>query len=145
MAISLVDRQQAFSHANFHLQLKVLKMPATLRVDYDVIHVVCVVIAVFRSLPPIGVGSVVGFDLPVVKAAAIELPDGGSYCRFEDVLQSGYIEVCLTKEEERLNITADLVEAIGGPSSVPVITFPATASNLFTQRQVGGHLASWQR
>lgn len=145
MAIPTVFRQQAFSAADFHGQLKIQTIPLSLQRDYDSIHVQAVVVVVFRSVAPIDVGSVIEFDLPVVKRDATELPDGGLFCRFEDVLETRHIEVCLNRRAQQFQLAADLVEVIGGPTGVPAITFPPIDLLPPHPQKAESRLKWWQR
>jgi hypothetical protein len=145
MAIPTIFRRQAFDNADLHVQVKTQKIPSELRDDYEVINISGIVMTVFRSALPLEVESAIQFDLPAVKRNAANLPDGGMYCWFEDLLLSQHIEVCLNKRADHFYIAADLFEVISGPTKQPSITFPLTDSNTIARQVADSRSKWWQR
>jgi hypothetical protein len=128
MAVPIEFKRQAFSQASFHGLVRVVSVPGAFTAPYGVVHICAEIKQIFRDSLGLPVGELIEFDLPVARKSSDEVPMGGAFCWYEDVLAQPLMEICLNGQRANLRLACDLFEIVDDGAFAPNFRFEQTTS-----------------
>jgi hypothetical protein len=134
----LYDTAKARRNAPFHVQIKLVNLPATRPEPSDEIRIGGLVVQIFHGDPFLQVGNFVSFAIWVCRSG--DEPTGPAYAYYDDLVRMGHVEVYLQGQPPDCDLVGYEYLLIAAPSLDPQL--PKDAGDFAPISQLQAHSRS---